>query len=1508
MTKRLLCFAALLLAVVTTAMAQRTMDKLDRGLIAIKTTNGVYCSWRIFGEEYYDVKYNLYRDGAKVASNLNVSNYTDATGTTSNTYTVKAVVRGVEETTGSKEATVWAQNYLEITPTHENLKSVYVPNDACCADVDGDGVVEILMKFDNQSEIDQSYPKNGPKINGVDTKEYSLFECLKLDGTRLWYVNCGPNMGDFQNNEQNIAAYDWDGDGKAEAIMRAADGTTIVDKFGQTHVIGDASKNYRAATGGGSNWFMHDGAEYLVYINGETGVPYQIMEYPLKRLESGETNLEAAWGDGYGHRSTKHFFGAPYLDGRKPSIFLARGIYTRHKMIALDVNPDTHELTVRWRWSCNDASSPWYGNGYHNYGIADVDWDGRDEICFGSMVIDDNGHGLSTTGYGHGDAQHHGDFNPYWHGQEFFGCLEDAPHWGNDYRDATTGKVYYKHNSGRDDGRSMAGNFTNDYPGAMAFSGYDEPISCVTADHIDGMGKGGIPDNFRIYWDGDLCEEGFNGTGSVSGGTYYPAAGAIFKYNQGKIQTLEGSLTNNYTKATPCYQGDLFGDWREEVMMRTADNKVRIYSTTIPTEWRNYTLWHDIQYRNAMVWQMNGYNQPPHVSYFLGELEDITMAPPALTMAGRTEVKNNGTIGSKHNDQQVLLAETGDMTVNVSDGTQPYIFFDNAPSWVQGTDENGTSGFNAPINYQYYTHTLTGGAFTGNMRLVKQGDGTLVLPNVTETYTGNTDVWAGTLKFDGTMQKSPVWLNRHTSLESAGTFNAGIKADYNATIYPGGKTTTGSLTTTTLALGFGSRVVFDLNNDQTADQLNATTLTIEKKDWQYGPEYNAPVFQIVPHFATGLKDLPAGKYLIATIGNVVGKLSDIKVEGLDRQKAQLVQENDKLYIEIVALRPANEVVWSGNMDTIWDLGTTKNFKLDGTEDVFVSDDAVTFNDAATRTTIQVDNNVSPSSIVFANSTKDYTLQGEGSIIGNATMTMQGSGNVTINMTNKTTGGVTLKSGKVTPATLANAEGTEYGALGSLDNDIYMDGGTLGISSALTSSQPITLMNGGGTIDIDQSASLTQSGAINRQLSNSKGALHKTGNGTLNLGTTVNIPALYVDKGTVNLSESNNIMSTPDTIVFNGTNVKVYDADNSYSYSTNNAHFKVTEGSTGYLYLDGRCNYYGKLYGSGTLNVVARYVRGDLRGNWSEFEGTVVCNQNGQEFRWFNTNGLPKGTMNIPAGSTVNCESRSFTLGNLTGSGTLSTTGTVTIGTRNEPMQFSGTFSGAKIIKTGTGSWTFKSPINGTIASLTFNGGDVILNNTSTSTLLLGNNLATIEGEATVKGVGTLAALTVQNGGAVMPGSTTSSRRYGAITSTGSLNMYAGSTLTLIIYNNQNKNTSRSYLTVGGDLKLMGDLTIEAAEGIYTPAVGDEITLWTCKQFVGTPTQINLPALPDGMAWDTTDLLSTTGILRVVAATGIQNVKAANRNDGRYYTLDGRPVEQPTQKGLYIRNGKKVVIK
>ena len=1368
LTKKTLLLFALTMMPVLTVFSQRKTDALDRGLIAIKTTNGVYCSWRIMGEEYYDVKYNLYRDGTKVNSEpLSVSNYSDAAGTSSSKYTVKAVVRGTEQT-ASKEATVWTDSYLEITPQHAtSITSTLVPNDACCADVDGDGELEILIKYDNKEEISSLFPKEGH--NG----EYTIFEVLKMDGSLLWWVNCGPNMGDFQNNEQNIAAYDWDQDGKAEAIMRLSEGSVIHMKDGSTYTIGADGKNGTAWTNyrtpkveGGVEWFTHYGNEFLVYMNGETGVPYQVMEFPLKRLEDGETNLEKAWGDGYGHRSSKYFFGAPYLDGRKPSIFLARGIYTRHKMIAYDVNPSTHELSVRWRWNCNDSSSPWYGQGYHNYGIADVDWDGRDEICFGSMVIDDNGKGLSTTGLGHGDAQHHGDFNPYIHGHEIYACNEDHP--DNNYRDATTSKIYYRQTSSNDDGRSMMGNFSNKYPGCLGRSGHDTAISSVTNNHIPNDIAFDV--NFRIYWDGDLLEETFNGTGTRN------SAGRIYKPGVGDIITLAGSLTNNDTKATPCYQGDLFGDWREEVMMRTADNKIRIYTTTIPTEWRNYTLWHDMQYRNAMVWQMNGYNQPPHTSYFLGELEGITMAPPALTMTGRTEIQNGGSITTT--DNAVIACETNDMSISVSEGASPYIFIDNAASHVIGHDNNNY------IERVYYKHTLIDGAFSGATRIIKQGDGILVLPNVSEKHTGNTDIWAGTLQFDGTMENSPVWLNRHTSLISdGGNFKGGIKADYNATIYPGGKEKVGTITTTTLALGFGSRVVFDANASET-DKITADKLTIEKKDWQYGPEYLVPVFQI------NGSELEAGDYTLVKADQLEGNIEDIVVEGISGKKYEIKYENGLVILSILPLRNPTEIVWDGGNDGIWNFAEAENYLVNGEKDYFVTGDAVVFNDNANQTIVNLVGELQPGSVTFDNSNKNFIVQGNGIITGKTSLTKKGTGNLTINNINKFTGNVNIEGGKLIVASLANKDGAEYGALGGVSNKIAFNGGALSVNSNIVTTQPISITDGGGSIEVANGSQLTLNGAISGSLKE----LTKTGAGTLILNGNASYGTLNVNQGTVNGGESSSsVHQYPSTIVLNGGALK--DPDNIYSYSTNNANIVVPEGKTAAWSLDARCNYKGKLTGKGTLTVNVTSVRSYMQGDWSQFEGTLIFKNTktgsyDPALQWDNTKGLGKATV---TGTFDNC------------------------------------------------------------------GKNV--------------SIGTILGDATLTGSGT----------------------------------YIANSISLKVTRGRG-NSTNTKISVAGTLSVTGSINVTWAG--TQPKLGEEVTLWTANRLsTSSDIVLNLPTLPSGLYWDTSDLLKPTGILRVTnTPTGINNVNMDNHYDDYYYTLDGVRIENPTKKGIYIKNGKKVVIK
>lgn len=327
------------------ASAQRRMDKLDRGLVAVKTDAGVFASWRVFGEDADNVQFNLYRDGSLVNNSpLTASNFTDPAGSTTSKYTVKTVVNGVE-TSASKEVATLADNYLEIKMA-PMPSADYEPNDATIADLDGDGEMEVIIKLRSLSDIRNSYP--------YDATEFDVIHAYKLDGTLLWWISAGPNMVDFQSNELNIAAYDWDGDGRAECVLRGGDGMVIHQADGSEYVVGDHTQNTRNQLGqGGGGHFTRVGNEYLIYMDGISAKPYCVTDYPLPRFEAGETDLNAAWGDGYGHRSNKHFFGAPYLDGRNPSIFLARGIYTRHKMIAYDVDPATHQLIERWRWNCN---------------------------------------------------------------------------------------------------------------------------------------------------------------------------------------------------------------------------------------------------------------------------------------------------------------------------------------------------------------------------------------------------------------------------------------------------------------------------------------------------------------------------------------------------------------------------------------------------------------------------------------------------------------------------------------------------------------------------------------------------------------------------------------------------------------------------------------------------------------------------------------------------------------------------------------------------------------------------------------------------------------------------------------------------------------------------------------------------------------------------------------------------------------------------------------------------
>lgn len=1479
---------------------QRVMDKLDRGLIAVKGDNGNLVSWRVLGEDADNVKFNLYRDGSKLNSEpLTVSNYVDASGSATSKYVVKTVINGVEKET-SKTGINFGGEYLEIkvAPVPSNadgkdISSHYEPNDATIADLDGDGQMEILIKMRNNTFHGNGYPDS--------STDYDIIQVYKLDGTLMWWIDCGRNMVDFQSNEINIAAYDWDLDGKAECIMRAADGTTIHFADGTKQVIGDPNADYLAdaRNNGMTEKFTHTGPEFLLYLNGETGKPYYVGEYPLKRLEDGEKDLSAAWGDGYGHRSSKHFFGAPYFDGRKPSIFLARGIYTRHKMIAYDVDPSTHKLIERWRWF-NNTRGPWYGQGYHNYSVADVDWDGRDEIVFGSMVIDDNGRGLSTTGLGHGDSHHVGDLNPYIYGSEIAACNEDNPN--NNYRDATTSKIYYRTSGGSDDGRAIAGNFSNNYPGAQFITSKDSQtlISCVSNAHIPGAtGTNNVAQNFRTYWDGDLLDETFNyGNGKNTAGT-------IYKYGKGAIATFTGTATNNDTKGTPCFQGDFLGDWREEIIMRSSDNKsFRIYSTAIPTEHRIYTLLHDPQYRNAMVWQMNGYNQTPHVSFFLGELEGITMAPPAPTMNGRNELKAGGSLSTSENGKDVVFAHTGDATATLGSNVAPALFVDNAPSWVQGNDNNDN------ITYTYYTHTLTGGNFTGDTKVVKLGAGTLVLPSAAQNHKGATEIWDGKVKFNGSMPNSHVWINRFGKLESdGGNFAKGIEMHYGSELHVGTDSKAGSLTTGELNLGFGSRVCLDLFAEGTqADKINATTLVIEKKDWKNGPQYDTPVFVFKPHYANGASTLPAGEYELGSVGTVSGNLADIKFEGLGGQKVTLSHANGKLMLTVTDQRAAAEIVWSGAHGSVWDINTTENFTFrdNGQPTVFVAGDKVIFDGSAATSEIELAENMYPSAVVF-NTDKDLIITGA-SFEGNVNIEKRGSGRVILANTGDFTGNIAIYNGILQANTLGADEGTETGALGKYTNPITIDGGVLAVNQNGKMSHPITITTEGG-IEVPASTTVTMTG----NSVTGKGTLIKSGAGRLEFNVANDLTTLRIDEGVVyDLGDTHKVAAN---VVFNGKGVEFILNNSTGSYSNNSQNFEVTEGSEGKLSLDGRCSYTGKLTGKGTLEVFATWIRNELRGDWSGFEGTLKANQitdvnstvskYGAVFSFASSKSLPKASLNVMSGTTFAVVSdagsssarNNFQLGSLVGSGTLGGPATYYIGYDNTNTVFSGQFGDVTVNKVGTGKLTV-SKLQSTLKGLNISEGEVAINTTSVPTEGSHTGTAAITINGTLSGIGICGNSKVTFGpnGVLKP--QTNTARYKTemrtIRFTGDLEMDANSEMIFQIA----AADKHSRIIVDGNATLAPKASVVLNN--YKPTMGDEFVFWTAENSSVKPS-IQMPALPEGFGWDMSQVTAQSGKVVVSDHTGLDNIAADTEVHCVIVSVSGIVLRDVTTSAANVRN-------
>ena len=595
-------------------------EELSRGVVAVKMSksegqkkDGIFISWRFLETDKASTAFNVYRDGTKLNAEplTTVTNYTDTGGSVSSKYEVETLVDG--EPVGRDAAgKVWENIYKEIPLERpaSGTNYTYSPNDCSVGDVDGDGDYEIIVKWDPSNSQDNSK-------SGVTGNVY--LDCYEMDGKQLWRIDLGRNIRAGAHYTQ-FMVYDLDGDGKAEVACKTAPGT--VDGKGKNVLMNndDPNADYRNSSG-----YILSGPEYLTVFNGETGAELATVAYNPPR------GSVSAWGDSYGNRVDRFLACIAYLDGVKPSLVMCRGYYTRTTLVAYDF--DGEKLTQRWMHDSATAGKDAYGQGNHNLSVGDVDYDGCDEIIYGACAIDHDGSLLYRTGRGHGDAIHFSDLDPNTEDLEVFSPHEDkSAAYGFEMHNARTGEILHGEHTGTDVGRGIAADIDANHRGFEFWSSANGNVYDCQGQVVSSKNRPSV--NFRIYWDGDLQDELFDGKYDEKIKNNY--INYIEKWNSGSkkasniftVSDYQKASTCNTTKCTPNLQADLFGDWREELVLWNGNDSssLLVFTTTYDSPYRMVTPMHDHIYRMGIAWQNVAYNQPPHLGYYIGDGTDKTGA------------------------------------------------------------------------------------------------------------------------------------------------------------------------------------------------------------------------------------------------------------------------------------------------------------------------------------------------------------------------------------------------------------------------------------------------------------------------------------------------------------------------------------------------------------------------------------------------------------------------------------------------------------------------------------------------------------------------------------------------------------------------------------------------------------------------------------------------------------------------------------------------------------------
>lgn len=1431
--------------VVLPAAAQRQMEKLGRGVVVLHSaTSQAYVGWRLLATDPTEIGFNVYRSanggaGLKLNSQplTNTTDFLDTTAnfSVSNSWSVVPVINGVEGQPGLPYGLAANYPVRQYLPLPLVVPGPYPPYDVkfCwVGDFDGDGEYDFLM-----DRLSTTGGKN------------QFLQAYKRDGTLLWQMDMGFNSTNTANayepdaaaicvgDKDNVTVYDLDGDGRAEVIVRTANGTILPD--------------------GSLVTTNNNTSQFLCILDGLTGAEKARALIPNPYFADGPLNCHA---------------GIVYFDGIHPSILFSgenrvgSGAFQR-LAIAWDFRDG--KLTQRWLYQTPNGQNDSEG---HQLRIADVNHDGKDDLVrIGGVVADSNGVPVTlySTECAHGDRYHVTDIDPDRPGLEMYSIQQlNSTLLATELQDMGSGQLYKKWYSPGivDVGRGVTLDMDPNHRGCELYSTqpgiFDAKGSQIFANNI-------WPPE-AIWWDADLQREFEDGAGS---GALNPV---INKFDP--ASGTSGRLYTLYNEDGGCHQayggraafwGDILGDWREEFMVMANDySQLRIYTTKIAATNRIYCLMQNPQYRVQCTFK--GYYQASYVDYFLGY--QMPPPPPPPVSDARLVWRGNGTnvwdaATANWFTNNLWISNTIATTYSSGDTVLFDMTGSNTTVALSGSLAPGWVTVHSPKDY---TFDGGNGSLDGAMKLTKAGAGKLIFTG-TNHYSGPTLVGEGSLIVNGALPSSPVtvrggiWLDGR--LGGTGVVGSAVSLNEGAGVSPGqGTNSPGTLTIANNVTLTGRTLnEFDLSDNPAGpnDRLAVNGNLILQGT-------NAIVIRKLNATLSAGSVYP----LITYSGTLSGGLNNLMVVGLPGIPVALTNPPGQIALVIRDYRAPNAITWTGGSGgNAWDLLTSSNWLNGAVKDQFAPLDSVRFdNTGASNLTVNLSGDLNAASVIV-DSTANYTLTGSGGIIGAASLTKSNSGTLTISaLNNAFTGKTTVAGGTLVvseldaigfPSPLGNPPG------GST-NLVLSGNSTLRITGESYTDRGLTLNAGTNTIEIPNgSDQVTIAGQII-----GSGGLVKAGAGALAL-TVANTYSgnTVINAGSIALGSvaGNQTGIGTGSITFNNGTLSMINLQASETAAWN---IIVPSNSVGRVDCDGRCTLTGSLTGGGTLTVMTPYVRTDFSGNWSAFTGqlNVIADSDGGDFRCNNSAGYPNAKVNLA--NLVSLQNRvgstpTISIGQLSGAAGCSASAgggnsglpvNWSVGGLNTSATFAGNaYNGIGFIKVGTGTWTWTGT-NAHTGQTTVNGG----------TLLINGNAATASGAVTVAASGTLGGNGIVGGVTTVNGRLSPGTSIGVLSFSNNLSIAASGSALIEISKSPFINDLvkvQTTLTYGGML-------IVTNVGGGTLANGDSFKIFDAATYAGSFSSYTLPPLTGGLSWNTA-ALTTSGTLSVISQTNTAAPAAPN---------------------------------